>query len=221
VKLYSALYNDFHPFDSFYPSAEKVVVKADAKLEAPGILIIWGGSDIHPALYNRPNTDSYVSLTPSPRDQAEAKLFAEAVRAGVFVVGVCRGAQLACALTGGILIQDVSGHSTGHRITTSDGQTLYSSSLHHQMMYPWEIPHELLAWSSTPKSVEYRGITDEELSRIPTREFEGSQGIVEPEVVMFPTTRCLAIQGHPEYLDADHPFNLYVRSLLVSRIPSS
>lgn len=194
-------------------------------MESGGILIIWGGGDIHPALYDRENYHSYVGPNPSQRDQAESKLLAEAINSGVLTLGVCRGAQLGCAMSGGILVQDVDGHLYGHRITTIEGKTMPTSSLHHQMMYPWKVDHQLLAWSAMPRGTHYDGLTDEEFAAWPKRTYdssteEASEGLVEPEIVWFPTTKCLAVQGHPEMMSPTCEFNRYLKDLLVQYLPS-
>ena len=187
-------------------------------LKAPGILVIWGGSDIHPQLYNRPNQGSFVGNTLSTRDQIESSLFSNAVQNNVPIVVVCRGAQLGCALSGGILVQHVGGHFRDHMMTTSDNKILITPSVHHQMMYPWSVPnHKLLAWSIRPRSSFYEGLTADELNQWPRKEYKGlveSHQVIEPEVVWFENTKCLAIQGHPEYLRATSPFNQYVYRLI-------
>ena len=184
------------------------------ELEGPGALIIWGGSDIHPSLYLRENVATYTGNTLSARDQAEAKLFSKAVDAGLLILGVCRGAQLGCALSGGILIQDVHGHNNDHLVTTIDGKSFPSSSIHHQMMYPWQVPHELIAWTNYPRSDRYVGLTDQELELWPTREFGQRQLPIEPEIVWFPATKCLGIQGHPEMMELHCGFNTYLKELV-------
>ena len=218
LRLYSALYDEFYPFDQFLPEWKREVVTPDDELIGPGALIIWGGSDIHPNLYLRDNVASHVGRTLSQRDQAEAKLFAKAVDAGLVILGVCRGAQLGCALTGGILIQDVRGHNYDHLISTSDDRNFAASSIHHQMMFPWAVEHELLAWTQYSKSDRYVGLTDAEFERIPRKKFGDDEELpIEPEVVWFPTTKCLAIQGHPEMMQIDCKFNEYIRELTLEK----
>lgn len=218
MKLYSALYHDFHPFDKFFPDADKEVVNAKSIMEAPGLLIIHGGSDIHPSLYGRKNEHSSVGHAPSPRDQAEVLLFTQAVQKGIPILGICRGAQLGCAMASGILVQDVDGHGWGHRITTKDGRTMMTTSIHHQMMYPWKTKHELLGWSSIPRSTYYAGVTDEELADWPTTTYESAngetEGLIEPEIVWFPELKCLAVQGHPEMMDAKCDLNNHIKDLI-------
>ena len=94
---------------------------------------------------------------------------------------------------------------------------MITSSLHHQMMYPWEVEHELLAWSNEPLSSHYKGITPEEQAKIPV--IRGK--ICEPEVVWFPKIRTLAVQGHPEMMDAKCQFNLYLHDLLNAYITTT
>ena len=206
MKIQSALFSEWYPFDKFYPQAELITLGIGDIPDPDGFLVIWGGGDIHPSLYGRPNIASSVGKIPSLRDQAEATLFKRAVDLGVPIVGICRGAQLGCALSGGVLVQHVEGHERSHGITTINGQTLISSSLHHQMMGLWGTNHELFAWSSEKLSDFYLGITDEELDLLAG---------IEPEIVWFPDTKCLAIQGHPEFLDLNHPFNTLTKELLL------
>ena len=213
MNLYSACYSDWHPFDKFYPTAKKIVCReGNESLEHPGVLILWGGGDIHPSLYNRENLASNVGKQLSNRDQIEAALLAKAIDIGMPVIGVCRGAQMCCAAAGGILIQDVNNHHVDHRIKTTTGLSLITSSLHHQMMYPWKVPYELMAWSAYPLSTEFVGLTTQEAESIPC--MPNTDSFYEPEVVWFPSILSIAIQGHPEYMKSTEPFNQYVKELV-------
>lgn len=130
---------------------------------------------------------------------------ATAIELGLPIVGICRGAQLGCALAGGILVQHVENHCETHLIATKDGRRLITSSLHHQMLFPWYVEHELIAWASPSRSQMYVGLTDEE---------EGDLPAFEPEIVWFPKIKCLAVQGHPEFMDPKCAFNTYVHELI-------
>lgn len=200
-----------------------MVVDEKSTITEPGILILWGGGDIHPSLYGRKNQGSFVGNFPSLRDQTEAKLFAQAVKANIPILGVCRGAQLGCAMSGGILVQHVEGHGMSHRITTVNGESFVSSSLHHQMMYPWAIEHKLLAWSTTPRSADYVGLSDEEWSKWPKRMYDElkQEDIVEPEFVFFPKTKCLGVQGHPEMMSPSCPHNQFMKKMIDEYLLSS
>ena len=151
-------------------------------------IVFEGGSDIHPSLYNNPNTDSFVGDTPSNRDRIELGAFKHAIDQGALVIGVCRGAQLTCALAGGKLVQHVTNHGGQHPVTTYQGKQFNVSSVHHQMMYPWDVEHELLAWSAEPYSDCYKGF-----------EIDNKKIMVEPEAAYFPRIHSIAFQWHPEW----------------------
>lgn len=161
------------------------------------MLVLWGGQDISPAIYGRPR----LPVTGAPdvlkgRDAFEVALTKRAIKLGLPIFGICRGAQLLCAMAGGILVQHVNGHSTSmnHFVIFKDGTKLPYSSLHHQQMFPWNIDHELLGWTEKRSDV-YLGVTFDERKQIK----------VDPEIVWFPKVRGFAVQGHPEFMDSRHP----------------
>jgi gamma-glutamyl-gamma-aminobutyrate hydrolase PuuD len=151
-------------------------------------IVIEGGADIHPSLYNNPNTDSHVADTPSRRDIIEREAINDAISKGALIIGICRGAQLACALAGGRLVQHVNNHGGSHPVVTNDGKIFNVSSVHHQQMYPWDVEHDMLAWSTDKFSDCYRGYG-----------INMDKHQVEPEAVYFPKIKALAFQWHPEW----------------------
>lgn len=94
------------PVRSDTASADAVVADLDA-------LVLTGGPDLDPARYGAlpaPETDE----PRADRDAWESALLAAAIRAGLPVLGVCRGAQLLNIAQGGTLIQHLPtqlGHS--------------------------------------------------------------------------------------------------------------
>lgn len=195
------------PFDQVFE--EGLLVRAkdilDGKVHA---LVIWGGEDISPTIYGKPvgpYTGAREQL--SYRDTIEVGAVQAAIEMGIPIIGVCRGAQLLCALAGGELIQDVQGHGRSHKITTIEGREMITSSVHHQMMYPWNVEHELFAWSTEALSRDYVGVE-------PPPMFLSTSLIIEPEIVYFPKIKGLAIQGHPEFMNDDCEFVKYCNDLV-------
>ena len=165
-------------------------------------LVLPGGADISPSLYNKPKSAfGHGMIQPSSRDLEEWNAIEHAVKMGVPIVGICRGAQLLCAFAGGSLVQHIDGHiGSDHLIRDrDDNYSLYANSCHHQMMVPPENA-EILAKSMEP--VMGRDDNDNPTS------FD-----YVPEVVYFPNINALGIQGHPEWM-IGKPFNHYCSSLI-------
>jgi len=205
--IYSGLYNDSAHLHKF---GEVHTVYHPAQITKPNsILILHGGEDISPAIYgHKLSKRTHATEHPSQRDAQEIALAHRAIELGIPIFGICRGAQLACALAGGSLIQDVSGHGNGiHEVVTTDGAIYNTTSCHHQMMNPEGTNFELLAW--TPKNLSNRYVIQYE---------EEISVSVEPEVIFFPKIKALAIQGHPEWMSDSSSFVQYCLTLIQEKL---
>lgn len=156
-------------------------------------LALPGGADIHPSLYNQVNHPTcYATLG---RDDFEVALIDRFVYENKPIMGICRGAQLLCAMAGGSLYQDVNNHGglTDHGcVDTRTGRNLVVNSLHHQMCRPPETA-QVLAVASESTRREYmdgRNIVVEELDDIPRG--------TDVEAVWYPSILGLGVQWHPE-----------------------
>jgi len=204
--LYSALFNGDYPFGPMFREVTTVIEPRNLESEQ-SVLVIWGGGDISPTMYKHPTLRcTYATEELSTRDKYEQALALRAIEMGIPIIGVCRGAQMMCALAGGYLIQDVTGHTSSHdmRIVTSN-KVVRTSSLHHQMMYPFDIEHELIAVASPPLSKHYK-------SAVAENAFWLASG--EPEIVWFPSVKALCIQGHPEFEAVKSPLVQYCMELI-------
>ena len=206
-KLYVDYTGYARPFLDIFDTTENLTL-AD-------VVMFTGGADINPEIYGE-KRGQYTD-PPSARDLRELKVYEQALAKKKPFLGICRGAQLLCALAGGRLAQDITGHGHQgyhdfHYVVTSDNRRLPMNSLHHQMMIPWGIKdHELLAWCEKKLSVHYLDGNNKPI--------EGIE--VEPEVVYFPSNRGLGIQCHPEggYKQTD-PSMLYFKELIRAKLLS-
>ena len=208
VRLVSALWADYHPFDNLPGISDYACVDNPDELSPGDILISHGGEDISPTLYGKGR--SYwtgANDEPSQRDTAEWNLMLRARELDIPIIGLCRGAQMLCALAGGFLIQDVENHAGDyHGVTTYDGVEITVNSIHHQMMYPFDVKHELIGWSSKKLSSFHWDV-------------DGSLEItVEPEFVYFPEVKGFAIQWHPEMMQITAPATQYVFKHILERV---
>lgn len=165
------------------------------------VLLFEGGTDIDPTLYGE-SLGAHTQEPDKARDEWEKAYFDAAIAAGAGMIGVCRGAQLLCALSGGHIIQHVTGHNGGKHLIRSFRNHVFScTSVHHQMMNPYVLPEK--EWVSLARSEfqfcsKYRNGTNRKLKV--KHLWPRWQ---EQEIVWFPKTKCLAIQGHPEYYAND------------------
>ena len=191
MNLVSAYYHGEDPFGIFKHTRSTMYPRnLTGKQEA---LILWGGEDISPAIYKQDVIHARAGKIPSARDLIEISLFNRAVELGIPIIGVCRGAQLACSLSGGTLFQHIEGgHHQNHKVETKDGHIFTTSSCHHQALNVENTEHDILAWDSGRKTRVYTDKNDFET--------------VIPEVVYFPKTKAFAIQGHPEWMSPSSPF---------------
>jgi len=182
MTIANAIYecNDFGPW---IPAFDPEDLTKDLKL-----LIIHGGDDISPTIYNEvPSVHTRAGARPSKRDQMEIDLINRAWELGIPVLGICRGAQLLCALNGGSLYQDVPNHSgVSHNIYTDDGKELQTNSFHHQMMIPSE-EGKVIAHAGKYQARRWK------------RNTYVMEDIFEPEIVYWEKTKSLGVQGHPEW----------------------
>jgi hypothetical protein len=184
------------------------LLQNDRDVEPNDILYFGGGTDVNPEYYNQPLGKR--SQRPDRiRDIVERGAFMESLgKVGGFI-GICRGAQFLTVMNGGKLIQDVTGHGKDHFMETYDQKLLWITSTHHQMMYPWNLPKEdyqILGWNPYRESKHYLDGWNKPV--------ELPEDFVEPEIIWYPKTRCLCIQGHPEYLGYDAEFCQYSRDLI-------
>lgn len=129
--IYSAGYGSSYPFASLGAKVEGIDSFMEMT-EPSSVLIIWGGSDINPALYN--HAICHQTYPGGMRDNQEWDMLHRAIDMDIPIIGICRGAQMLCAAAGGYLIQHVTGHGGTHIVKTFNGQTFPTNSIHHQMM---------------------------------------------------------------------------------------
>ena len=204
---------------------DKILVE---DIEEADVIVFTGGQDINPKIYGcQQHETTYFSQS---RDDFELSMYHQ-VRPDQICYGACRGAQLGAALNGAILVQDVENHwcSGTHYITVfNDNSTmeyfdeigikaedyLQVPSLHHQMIYPYDLSEKdctLMYVSKTNRSSYYHG------DKIDKRKINILRELGEPEVMIFHKENepvFFGVQGHPEMLRSDHPTNIEFNKIL-------
>lgn len=157
-------------------------------INSADFVLFTGGEDINPRIYGQKvHPTTHFSFQ---RDEYEISLFNQAVARKIPKIGICRGAQLITALSGGELWQNVR-HPSYHKIKTIYGTELTSNSLHHQMakldkMNPAD--YKLIAWADNVSKIKEDG-----------NGVFSQEGYKEPEMVYFKNTDAFVMQYHPEF----------------------
>jgi len=193
--LVNAWYRENNPFITFNP--KKIIHTRRLKdLTKNSFLILWGGEDIATEIYNESPSKYGSTEKKSIRDCLEIDMFNKACDLEIPILGICRGAQLITALTGGSLVQHIVDHEgINHTVTTEDGTIMTTNSYHHQMMQP-AAGNPILAYGPSTQGVDNNDnfITYEKV----------------PEMVHFPAVKGLGIQGHIEWASMPHQYRLYI-----------
>jgi gamma-glutamyl-gamma-aminobutyrate hydrolase PuuD len=191
MKLLSASFYELTDPFNIFNSVEAINTINDIK---PGTcLILWGGEDIATEIYGeKPNRLVYAEKK-SSRDEREIAYIHQAIKHDVPIIGICRGAQLMCAVDGGKLAQHIDGHGKHHMVTLHDEEDveIRTNSSHHQMMMP-RAGNKILATSNGTTGIDAnnQAIKHERVN----------------EVVYFPVLNGIGIQGHPEWNNCPQEF---------------
>lgn len=193
MKLYSPSYLD-DPFNLF---DEVIRIKKITDIKPDGCVILWGGEDIYPGIYNQKPNMLVNAYKLSARDKFEMEIINHCIKMDIPMIGICRGAQLLCCMAGGKLLQHIEDHGFSHNLVLHDeGDVVITcNSSHHQMMQP-PTSAKILATAKEPTN----GLNEHNnFCFVPKVN----------EVVWFPTIRALGIQPHPEWTNSPAVFNSY------------
>jgi gamma-glutamyl-gamma-aminobutyrate hydrolase PuuD len=193
------------PFRAVFSDIQPIYNVHRDSVGADDVIMFGGGTDIDPTLYGE-TKNKYVQDTDKERDRIEGLIFNMFKYNVKGFIGICRGSQYLTVLSGGKLVQDIGmNHGKYHNmVDTRTGEVIYISSTHHQMMMPFgmdKAKYAIIAKSNERLSSFYDGE--------PGHRYTDAEIPCEPEVVWYPETKALCIQGHPEYMNHNHRFVTY------------
>lgn len=160
-------------------------------------LLLTGGPDIEPGRYGGSMHEAVYGVNPV-RDASEIAVLREAMRLGLPVLGICRGAQLINVAHGGTLIEHLAG----------DGGVLHRTDESNGARHPVEIAHGTIL----AEVVGRRVIEPVSFHHQAVRELGAGlqvaavapdgviEAIVNPECAF-----CVGVQWHPEMTAAEDP----------------
>lgn len=161
------------------------------------LVCFTGGTDVDPSLYSS-KRNLKTSHSDYQRDKIEQEIFKKCIKLSIPMVGICRGAQFLCVMSGGKLFQHVENHCVSHNMYTTKGDEYVVTSSHHQMMDIRDHKNYKLIGYANGRSPVY----EDGWGNIKKKD----QPLLEPEVVYFPDTDCLCHQPHPEWMGSNSPY---------------
>lgn len=173
-------------------------------MENADLVLFTGGEDVDPSFYKEranPKTSSNIH-----RDRREIMDYVKALDLKIPMLGICRGSQFLCVMNGGRLVQHQENKYGVHPMETTYGRISITST-HHQAAFPFNLPtkdYKILGWTNGISSIHENGYGEE------------MNPPVECEIVYYPKTRSLGIQGHPEQVmyQKTHPDSIEVLKVL-------
>jgi len=158
----------------------------EKELKKYSMIIFGGGPDVDPKFYGKEKEPRTVSCP--EWDEWRLRIFKQAVKLKIPMVGICGGAQLGCVGSGGTLKQHMDNHAFGYSGRHSayldsrdlpDKEFLVSSD-HHQLMQP-----QIAQKDKGPVNYEIIARCAKDHSH---------------EIIWFKDTKFLAAQFHPEWM---------------------
>lgn len=181
-------------------------------MEEADLVLFTGGEDINPKLYEQPcGQFTHYNVH---RDLMEVESARKAIKLGKNIWGTCRGIQLGCAMSGGLLVQHMN-HPWQHNLTLYDGTVIQVNSLHHQMQHPYNLhPSEyvVVGYAKGLSNVYLNGHNNEML--LPTINKGSDLTTKEAEIVYYRKTKWFGAQSHPEMLSYYHQSNNILRAMI-------
>ena len=147
MNLINITYSESDPFQLFNTRTFEKVNKKEKNC-----IILWGGEDIATEIYGEEPQTYQSPLEKTGRDLHEIEWATWAMENDIPIIGICRGAQLMCCLSGGKLIQDMD-HPHQHPLFTKDNTRIVTNSYHHQAMIPPASAKVLAHYEDIPEIV--------------------------------------------------------------------
>ena len=160
-------------------------------------VVISGGSDVDPSFYGH-EPHPRLGATEPERDEWELAVITAAIRHGVPLLGICRGAQLLNVHLGGTLTQHVELHEgVGHPRFDDDR----SERCHTVRLLRDTLAHRLYGDEVAVNSLHHQTINPDAPQGVASA--FADDGVVE--VIEVPGSDVFAVQWHPESLDGIDP----------------
>ena len=160
-------------------------------------LILFGGADVNPELYGGDGADPLIRAAPRSLDDNEVTALHIALRRGIPILAVCRGAQLTNAALGGTLFADLVRDRPGSAIHRTADEDL-DSAAHCVDVLPDTLLASWLGVSGRIPVNSYHHQGLDTLAASVRASATAEDGLIEAFEIA--TAQLVAVQWHPEIL---------------------
>ena len=189
------------------------IANTDSILSIADGIILTGGEDINPLLYNDTVNIKVCGEIDSKRDTLEKKLFDYAFKNKIPLMGICRGMQMINVASGGTLYGDIPLEIGTEVIHRNNGEVMHEIVLDKPcpLIFPIEQDTFLV------NSWHHQGL--KKISKIVTvvaRSYDGLPEAIVVNKVIHPF--MIAVQFHPERLGKNNPIHKRMKESFYSEI---
>lgn len=176
-------------------------------------ILLAGGEDVDPELYGEQMRYDNVK-TNRVRDDFEATLLDRGMRAGLPIMGICRGIQTINTRFGGTLYQDLKGDTALERDHKQQGSR--SATTHFVTVTdPDSLLHGFIGGNCRVNSLHHQAI--KRLGRGLKVTAHSEDGLVEAIELAEDYPFFLAVQWHPEEMFSEHSEQLKIFEQFVAK----
>jgi putative glutamine amidotransferase len=177
------------------------------ELDRCNSVLITGGNDVDPLLYNGPINHRLIKSVDRKRDDFERKVVDKALTMRMPLLAICRGMQLVNVHFGGTLIPDIEEAGYKSHRTTGDNENFHPITIDDS-----SILHSITeAAGGMVNSYHHQGIgIPGEGLKITAR---ADDGIIEAMELDGNIPFCILLQWHPERMkDTNNPLTTQIRN---------
>ncbi len=176
-------------------------------------IILTGGEDINPLLYNDTSNLAVCETINHRRDSLEQKIFDYAFRHQIPLMGVCRGMQMMNVATGGSLYGDIPSEIGTDIVHRNNGEVMHNIVVTDTCSLIFPLGKDTF----TVNSWHHQGLKDiSSYLQIVAKSYDGLPEGVVMDKAFHPF--MIAVQFHPERLGKEDPIHLQMRKSFFNAI---
>ena len=189
------------------------ISNTDSILDLADGIIITGGEDINPLLYNDTSNLKVCGNIDHRRDTLEKKLFDYAFENKIPLIGVCRGMQMINVASGGSLFGDIQSEIGTEVIHRNNGEVMHEIALTEScpLIFPeGQDTFMVNSWHHQGLKNIPDGIN------VVARSFDGLPEAIYVDEKLHPF--MIAVQFHPERLGSDNGIHKRMRQNFLNAV---